>query len=261
MRRKVSGTKDWTASTVNCCTGCSNNCRYCYAKGMAIRFKRLTAEEWPIERVRQKDVDRRQRLCAGRIMFPSSHDITPGNFEACMTVLDKLIGAGNEVLIVSKPRYDIIREICLEFREDRDKILFRFTIGAMNDEILKFWEPGAPSFEDRMDSLAYAFDAGYQTSVSIEPMLDSENVYELVDTVDPFVTDAVWLGKMNHIRKNLVIDSAEMEAAVRWIENGQTKERIKVLYEVLRNNPKIKWKSCMKRILGLPPNQEPGMDI
>ena len=66
---------------------------------------------------------------------------------------------------------------------------------------------------------------------------------------------------MNHIRKNLVIDSAEMEAAVRWIENGQTKERIKVLYEVLRNNPKIKWKSCMKRILGLPPNQEPGMDI
>ena len=38
-----------------------------------------------------------QRLYAGRIMFPSSHDITPGNFEACMTVLDKLIGAGNQV--------------------------------------------------------------------------------------------------------------------------------------------------------------------
>ena len=61
MRAKIFGTKDWTASTVNCCTGCANNCRYCYAKGMAIRFKRLTAEEWPIERVRQKDVDRPQR--------------------------------------------------------------------------------------------------------------------------------------------------------------------------------------------------------
>ena len=180
MQKSTYGYKEWTASAVNCCTGCSNNCRYCYAKGMAIRFKRLTAEEWPIERVRQKDVDRRQRLCAGRIMFPSSHDITPGNFEACMSVLDKLIGAGNEVLIVSKPRYDIIREVCLEFREDRDKILFRFTIGAMNDEILNFWEPGAPSFEDRLDSLAYAFDSGYKTSVSIEPMLDSENVFELV---------------------------------------------------------------------------------
>ena len=161
-----------------------------------------------------------------------------------MTVLDKLIGAGNQVLIVSKPRYDIIREICLEFREDRDKIMFRFTIGAMNDEILRFWEPGAPSFAERLDSLTYAFCSGYKTSVSIEPMLDSDNVIDLILAVEPFVTDAIWLGKMNHIRKNLVIDSAEMEAAVRRIENGQTKERIKVLYEVLRDNPKIKWKSC-----------------
>jgi DNA repair photolyase len=261
MRAKIFGTKDWTASTVNCCTGCANNCRYCYAKGMAIRFKRLTAVEWPIERVRQKDVDRPQRLYPGRIMFPSSHDITPGNFEACMTVLDKLIGGGNQVLIVSKPRYDIIREICLEFREDRDKILFRFTIGAMNDDVLRFWEPGAPSFAERLDSLTYAFCSGYKTSVSIEPMLDSDNVLDLILTVEPFVTDAIWLGMMNHIRKNIIIDSAAMEAAVSRIETGQAKERIKVLYEVLKDNPKIKWKSCMKRLLGLPPNQEPGMDI
>ena len=122
----------------------------------------------------------------------------------------------------------------------------------MNDGILRFWEPGAPSFEERLDSLTYAFCSGYKTSVSIEPMLDSENVIDLILTVEPFVTDAVWLGKMNHIRKNLVIDSAEMEAAVRRIESGQTKERIKVLYEVLKDNPKIKWKRCMKDISGYP---------
>ena len=51
-----------------------------------------------------------------------------------------------------------------------------------------------------------------------------------------------------------------MKAAVRRIENGQTKERIKVLYEVLKDTPKIKWKTCMKRIIGLPPNEEPGLD-
>jgi DNA repair photolyase len=261
MRAKIFGTKDWTASTVNCCTGCANNCRYCYAKGMAIRFKRLTAEEWPIERVRQKDVDRPQRLYAGRIMFPSSHDITPSNFEACMTVLDKLISAGNQVLIVSKPRYDIIREICLEFREDRDKIMFRFTIGAMSDDALRFWEPCAPSFAERLDSLTYAFCSGYKTSVSIEPMLDSDNVLDLILAVEPFATDSIWLGKMNHIGKNIVIDSPEMKAAVRRIENGQTRERIKVLYEVLKDNPKIKWKSCLKHIIGLPMNNTPGLDI
>jgi len=261
MRAKIFGTKDWAASTVNCCTGCANNCRYCYAKGMAVRFKRVTAEEWPIERVRQKDVAREQGLYAGRIMFPSSHDITPGNFEARMTVLTNLIQAENQVLIVSKPRYDIIREICHEFQEHRDQIMFRFTIGAMNNAILRFWEPGAPSFKERLDSLTYAFCSGYKTSVSIEPMLDSDNVLDLILTVEPFVTDSIWLGMMNHIGKNIVSDSAAMEAAVRRIENGQTKERIMVLYEVLRDNPKIKWKSCMKNVIGLPLNQEPGMDI
>ena len=261
MKKKFYGFKDWAVHSVNCCTGCSNNCRYCYARGMAIRFKRTTAEQWPLERVRQKDVEMRRKLYTGRVMFPSAHDITPGNFEACMTVLNKLTGAGNQVLIVSKPRFGSIRQICQQFRQDRDKIMFRFTIGSPNDAILRFWEPGAPSFAERLDSLAYAFEAGYQTSVSIEPMLDYEGVIDLILAVDPLVTNAIWLGKMNHIKKNLVIDSAEMEAAVRRIESGQTKERIMVLYEVLRDNPKIKWKSCIKRLLGLPPNEEPGMDI
>ena len=261
MKAKIFGTKGWTARTVNCCTGCSNNCRYCYAKGMAIRFKRVTAEEWPIERVRQRDVEMPQGRYPDRVMFPSSHDITPGNFEACMTVLTNLIQAENQVLIVSKPHYDIIREICHEFREHRDQIMFRFTIGAVNDDILRFWEPGAPSFAERMDSLTFAFCSGYKTSVSIEPMLDSDNVLDLILAVEPLATDSIWLGMMNHIRQNIRIDSAAMEAVVRRIEDGQAKERIKVLYEVLRDNPKIKWKSCIKRLLGLPPNEEPGMDI
>ena len=261
MSAKIFGTKDWAASTINCCTGCANNCRYCYAKGMAIRFNRLTAEEWSIERVRQKDVNRPQRLYAGRIMFPSSHDITPGNFEACMTVLDKLIGEGNQVLIVSKPRLDLIREICLEFQKEKGQIMFRFTIGALNDEILKFWEPGAPSFAERLDSLTVAFCSGYKTSVSIEPMLDSDNVLDLILTVEPFVTDSIWLGMMNHIRKNIRIDSAAMEAVVRRIEDGQTKERVKVLYEVLKDDPKIKWKGSFKDILGIPRPDVPGLDV
>ena len=33
MSAKIFGTKDWAARTINCCTGCANNCRYCYAKG------------------------------------------------------------------------------------------------------------------------------------------------------------------------------------------------------------------------------------
>jgi DNA repair photolyase len=131
----------------------------------------------------------------------------------------------------------------------------------MNDRILKFWEPGAPDFEDRLDSLAYAFDSGYQTSVSVEPMLDSDNIYELVDTVEPLVTDAIWIGKMNHIKRNIVIDSVEIEAAIRWIKLGQTDDRIKEIYSSLEDNPKIKWKGSIKDLLGIKKPDEPGLDI
>ena len=39
---KNQGTQEWSVKTINCCTGCSHDCRYCYAKGMAVRFKQVT---------------------------------------------------------------------------------------------------------------------------------------------------------------------------------------------------------------------------
>ena len=66
---------------------------------------------------------------------------------------------------------------------------------------------------------------------------------------------------MNHIKKNIVIDSAEMEAAVRRIKQGQTDDRIKEIYEALKDNPKIKWKGIIKDLLGMEGPDQPGLDI
>ena len=44
---KTTGTHEWCDSNVNCYYGCSRNCRYCYARHMAIRFKRIEKhEDW-----------------------------------------------------------------------------------------------------------------------------------------------------------------------------------------------------------------------
>ena len=40
--RPPTGTQEWAASNVNIQDGCEHDCRYCYAKTMAIRFKRAT---------------------------------------------------------------------------------------------------------------------------------------------------------------------------------------------------------------------------
>ena len=65
-------------------------------KSMAIRRKQITANQWPLERIRQHDVKKRHKKYGGQVMFPSSHDITPTNLDACLTVLKKLLDAGNQ---------------------------------------------------------------------------------------------------------------------------------------------------------------------
>ena len=155
------GTREWAPKNVNCCTGCSHDCRYCYARGMAVRFRQVKPEEWKEERIRWKDVRKRYRHFEGTVMFPSSHDITPQNLVACLIVLRKLLRAGNKVLVVSKPHLECIRVICRVFEDYKDQILFRFTIGASDNEILSFWEPNAPRFKERLESLRYAFGKGF----------------------------------------------------------------------------------------------------
>jgi DNA repair photolyase len=182
------GTMEWSVKTINCCTGCSHDCRYCYAKEMAIRFKQVTAAQWPLERIRSKDVVKSHKKYDGQVMFPSSHDITPNNLDACLTVLVNLLGAGNRVLVVSKPHFECIKAICKKFETFKDQILFRFTIGSCDDRILSYWEPNAPRYDERKQCLIFAHKAGYRTSVSVEPMLDSANIDALIGDLLPYVT-------------------------------------------------------------------------
>jgi DNA repair photolyase len=217
-------------------------------------------DQWKVEKIRQKDVDKGYRKRDGLIMFPSSHDITPTNFQACHTVLDKLLKAGNEVLIVSKPHFECIIKICRYFTEYKDKILFRFTITATDDEKLSFWEPGAPQYHERKQSLKIAWHLGFRTSVSVEPMLDPGCIDDLIAELDPLVTDTIWIGLMQHFQFIRIEDKA-VEEAIEKIKDGQTVEKIRPIYEKHKDNPKIRWKDSIKKLLGLPLIDKPGLDI
>ncbi len=167
------GTRQWSNKSINFQTGCEHNCLVCYAKDMSIKYKQTTKNNWGSPSIRIKDVKKKiNKWNESLVMFPSSHDITPNNINEAMIVLRKILEADNEVLIVSKPHYDCIKKICDTFTDYKDKILFRFTIGSYNNNVLKFWEPNAPSLNERMKALKYAYDNGFETSVSCEPMMD-----------------------------------------------------------------------------------------
>ena len=116
-KKAISGTREWADSNVNCVSGCSNDCRYCYAKNMAKRFGRATEETWKIMKIIQTKVNKNYGKKQGRIMFPSSHDITadPEIENACFSVLLNILDNGNEVLVTTKPSFSTIEKIVSRF--------------------------------------------------------------------------------------------------------------------------------------------------
>jgi len=252
--KSISGTKEWAKYSENCLIGCSHNCRYCYAKADAVRFNRIAPMDWKDEKLRPNILQKGFRKRDGTIMFPSSHDITPTHLSECLTFLRNILAPGNEVLIVSKPHFDCVKAICDEFSWSKDKILFRFTIGSSDSNTLKFWEPNAADFAERLESLKYAFSQGFDTSVSCEPMLD-DNVGDVVNQVSSFVTDSIWIGKMNLLPSRLAlngqIDNATKAMAGKLIKTQSDDGFIWGLYTQYNNNPQIRWKASIREVIGL----------
>jgi DNA repair photolyase len=213
---------------------------------MVNRFGKCTAEEWADPVIDQKKVDKQYRKRKNQpIMFPSSHDITRRNRAECLIVLKKLIEAGNQVLIVSKPSVCCITLLCNFFKDYKDQIMFRFTIGSVNDDVLSFWEPNAPSFNERLNCLKYAYEHGYQTSVSCEPYLDSPVfVYE---DCKPYITDSFWIGKMNNF--NTVVDTSEYRKYILPLVHRRKSSYIEYLYKQLKGEKKVKFKDSIRKVI------------
>jgi sulfatase maturation enzyme AslB (radical SAM superfamily) len=60
-KKRVSGFEEWADKTFSICTGCENDCIYCWAKEGAIRRKQVLPGKWKETTLRQHDVDRKHR--------------------------------------------------------------------------------------------------------------------------------------------------------------------------------------------------------
>ncbi len=256
--RKKTGTKEWAVSNVNIQLGCEHGCRYCYARYRAVKWSKwCTAEQWLDPVIVQSKVTRSFLKRLGIVMFPSTHDITPRNLSECMCVLHNLLAAGNKVLVVSKPHFECIREICNSFLKYRKRLSFRFTIGSKESRVLAFWEPNAPGFHERLQCLIYTHNSGYQTSVSCEPFLDCDvdRIIGLYTTVNSFITDSFWIGKLRHFNRRVElfepvrVTREEMERFVDPLRAAQADETVWLIYEQLRNERLVRWKDSFKEVI------------
>ena len=251
---KKTGTKEWADHSMNIQRGCEHNCRYCYARYNAVdRFKTCEARHWPLPCINEAKVDMpHKRKYDGGIMFPTTHDITSANLSQYLCVLRKLLDAGNDVLIVSKPHIECIDTICNFYAEYRDQIMFRFSIGSTSDDVLGFWKPNAPTFTERLTCLKLAFDRGFKTSVSCEPYLDAYAPHTYFTCRD-FITDSFWVGKLRGFNSRVRLDDvtpAQMKKFVDMLKVILSDNIVKIIYRSLEGQPFIKWKDSIREVMG-----------
>ena len=256
---KKTGTKEWAETNVNIQLGCEHGCRYCYARYNAVkRFKWCTVEQWLDPVIVQSKVRRSFLKRPGIVMFPSTHDVTPRNLSESICVLHKLLKVGNNVLLVSKPHFDCITTICESFQEYRKQLSFRFTIGSMDQQVLDFWEPNAPCYNERLQCLMFAYSQRYHTSVSCEPFLDCkvDRIFGLYEELKPYISDSFWIGKLKHFNRRVDmsgVTSEQEERFVKPLKAAQSDEMIWAIYNQLQNemnhNRFVRWKDSIREII------------
>lgn len=282
---KKTGTREWSGSSLNIQTGCSHGCLYCYARSAALRFGRIpNGAAWDSPILNRTAINKEYRLRSPGnqpIMFPTAHDITSHNWLEAVSVLRGVLGAGNQVLLVSKPDVAVWRSMRKALADHKGQIELRFTISALTDEVARYWEPNAPSIRERLEALQEADRDGWQTSVSCEPLLEPDHAMTLVSTVERFCAGTVWVGAMRHPRRRTawyrkgleewreavgldrrVAETAEadlaiLEAKIQHLEQWQRPEApegessMRRVYEALRGRSKVWFKDSYREGLGL----------
>lgn len=235
MKKKVFGTKEFAPKSFNIQIGCERGCKYCWAASNSIKRKQSKDfREWLKPRIRGKKVTKGYRLRKDRYMFPSTHDITSKNVHEYLTVLKKLMAAGNDIIVVTKPELHIVKQLVEELQPWKvEKLVLRFTITSSSDKTIRLWEPNTPLYKERLESLKYAFKHGFKTSVLIEPLLDNSPMKILKD-VYRYVPDGIIFGEMNsgveHINRNGFGNDRElMDEYERLVKYQQTNwEKIEI---------------------------------
>ena len=253
--RTGSGTREWSEFSFNIGRGCSNGCLYCYARADALRFGQIkSTAEWTSE-----TLTKNARLSSypkknGVIMFPTTHDITPFYLPDFLRVAHSLLDKGNRLLITSKCSTVAMRLMAAAFLQYKELVLFRVTIGSLDEGDCAFWEPGAPLAAERIEALRIAREAGYETSVAIEPMLAGwHETIQVIREVYPLVSETIWVGKMNRIRSRVNASSPDVAAEIAGIEVLQCDGQIiRLVADVERFGMyKVRWKESVRQVIRL----------
>lgn len=192
--------KEYGDYAINIYTGCPHECYYCFAPNVLHKVKDdfhrcIEPRKNIVEEVR-KQIEREGimgkiiHLCFTCDPYPKGYDSTPTR-----EIIKILKNSGNNVQILTKNGADAMRDFDLLDSGDWFGVTYAgYELGEL-DKAPKT-EPNAGTPHDRLIALSKAYSKGINTWVSAEPVLNAENVLDLIESAN-YVN--LWkVGKLNY---------------------------------------------------------------
>ncbi|MBI9031339.1 radical SAM protein [bacterium] len=195
--------------TINHVLGCYHGCLYpCYAFLLAKRFGKVKSyEEWcepaivgnALTLLRKEIPKMKDRITSVQLCFTTDPFMLgyPEVIEMSIKIIDML--NKNDIPVVA-----LTKGILPTKLEDYSKSnIYGITLISLDEDFRKIMEPNAASYSDRINSLRYLHEKGFNTWVSIEPYptpnIIEQDIYKILDEIN-FV-DKIIFGRLHYNSK------------------------------------------------------------
>lgn len=199
---------EYSPLAMNIYKGCSHGCVYCYAPSATYKQRDVFhSNVQPRNNFFQelgKDVVKFRGDKRPILLCFTTDPYQPIEETAKLTRISikRLIENGNAVKVLTKGGTRAVRDFDIMKTGNCD---FGATLTFMDEKRSIEWEPGAASPADRINALRLAKESGIKTWVSLEPVIDPEQVYEIINATYEFV-DLYKVGKINYHPLSKAID-------------------------------------------------------
>ncbi|MCX5770387.1 MAG: radical SAM protein [Candidatus Hydrogenedentes bacterium] len=190
--------------SLNCYTGCSHGCAYCYARYM----QRFHPHEEPwgafvdVKTNAVEALDRQLRSARpGEVFVSSACDgWQPIEKERRLTraCCQRLLDCGFRLNVLTKNSL-VLRDFDIF---DGRPVRVGVTVTTPSDTLRALWEPKADSVENRWDVVRRAHQSGLETSVMLGPLLpflsdDQRSIEVLLERAGDAGVDVIWFDALN----------------------------------------------------------------
>lgn len=196
--------KEYADLALNLYSGCSSGCLYCWAP----QILRKTREEFKNVQPRTGILDYLRhdapKYAGQTVLLSFSCDPYPPlepTEELTRQAISILHHFNVGVRILTKGGLRSTRDSDMLGPLDSYGATLTFCTISQGEE----WEPGAPSWLERIAALQEAHDRGIWTWVSLEPVIEPEQTIELISITSNYV-DEYRIGKWNHDYRAKFID-------------------------------------------------------